>query len=379
MAPSRPSNKWISQQIAKKYKNKHGNVKRVKHPFVGVYFYSVDSKYKRYARKARTRKMRKKIQRNISSDCQDLLHEPQQNYIKAISHMNKTKNRKSNSLNGPRSSLKITVRYWFESDMTTIKIPGPTQNKWNFVIHTRDITRQNIHQGLLEHIQLQLWDSDILLNDFKLQPCKWEKNITDLDLVDYRKFERLKKFWVNDYKDNLMKISTQCFNAVAQNYKDADMRIHWNQRNKYVINTDHLGAKMQLNDNEFVAEYNMRIFISYYTNHIFDGISGLMLLMLKYLHKQMVCCLEINGSLPGLDMETFVTDIARPSYIRRFPQLKDGAIAVDLHNTGKLVEVNEWQCSYYGHHGDYTYDWRGERVVRFHRESCRPFRVLKSN
>ena len=292
-------NKWMSQEIHKSCKNKHSKATQ-RHFNCPLDFYHdeyLSSKCQQRRKKITRRRLKKKLQRKVSSDLDDFMLGNQTsqkvNITSAYNHIYNSQNivppPQANLI--PTSSkqefttqkpIKVKAQFWLKD----APIHGTIAYRESDKKHIGYKFFDKFRQGQLQEIQMEFWNQYELLNSTRIIPgIWWNRNITKSS--DYKSFDKVFEpsadCWVKDCK--LQKLANECYNIIKPS--------SWPSTGYDCSGTPELSWK----DSVSLVKHDGRDIIRNVTCYLFDGISGLILIIRRFIGKSCIVYFEMNGEL----------------------------------------------------------------------------------
>ena len=299
-------NKWLRQKIHKKYNliqyaSKHyiyanqqkyeGNdlIFKKKYPY----------KQRKDRKKFRAQRFRKKLYKRLAFDVEDyMLGNKTENHKRiqirptisyplsniaripypAYNHetfcdpfpgkSNNTKSKNNNTqvasskISVSQSPIEIKVKYWLKDELSKNDLK---------VIHG---SQEIIHQGRLKFAQFKFYLDNQLLSSVIVRSDDW----------------------INDYDTNLQNTANKYLNQMAPSNWSC-CHVTWDYNECYQNIADYLGVVPKWRDDCFVRKYNMTGIILEFTDHVFDTIPGLVMMIGSYIKRKYIAYFEVKGRL----------------------------------------------------------------------------------
>ena len=242
----------------------------------------------------------------------------------------------------PGAPLTIKMKYWLGCEPQIISIPSqyvhlPFKQKGN-----------QIRQATLHYVDIQFYRGhlrrpDRLLNTFRVYPADRKLLLhTSRTGRSLRYFMLDNNLWINDFDDYLQLVSDNIFEGIKPlNWSPYDIK--WN-------------------NSVGIVEHDIRSIILEYTDHVFDNIPGLIMMIDRYFERK-IYHFEMNGQVVIWDDKISDNDVLAYE-IKRFGRkteefmfLKDGVYPMEkrsfclrnIHLPGVLsrrtiASIKRWGC-----------------------------------
>ena len=163
------------------------------------------------------------------------------------------------------TNIKISIKYWLQPHDIALNVPEPVTDR------NSDVARI-IQKAFVNNI------------DMKLQK---KQTVKSFDIIPCRSTHR-KNYYIKD--ENLAFTLPDSSNCDASYLESIS--------NECVDATQIIKSSEVLWEDEYVMKQHwMRDIVFNYTNHAFDGILGLILIMERYINQPYICSIEMQGKL----------------------------------------------------------------------------------